>query len=496
MELDRLQAELRSRGSHEAIDLGFAMVRRWSGPVWRAWAATVLPAWVLIVVCCWSVPWLAVLIIWWLKPLWDRVPLHVLSRSLFGATPTVREVLRALPRLWTRGTFGALTFFRLSPVRSFSAPILQLEGHAGRLATRRRQVLLRGPDATAALGLGLAAIVLEASVTIGILGLFFTMLPDAPRFAFDHLFTLWIDGHAPMWVTPVPMLAWLVGVSVVEPFYVAGGFSLYLNRRTILEGWDVDLTFRRIAARAARTAARLSGAVLLALTLFGTTVASATPTADEVHETVETVLAGDEFGHTDTQTSWQVKEWARFDWDWGDEDAVPSDGPAWLDGLGSAVEALLWVLFACGLGGLGLMLFRRWERRGAPSLPTVSLGRRAGTARPLLPDLASIPADPAAAARALWAAGNPTLALGTLYVSAVDRLATVHHIRIDAAATEGEVLRTVRASPLPDVQRTWFATLTRAWQAAAYAHRPPTEATFTTLLAGWPAFTVAGAEAA
>ena len=95
MELDRLQAELRSRGSHEAIDLGFAMVRRWSGPVWRAWAATVLPAWVLIVVCCWSVPWLAVLIIWWLKPLWDRVPLHVLSRSLFGATPTVREVLRA-----------------------------------------------------------------------------------------------------------------------------------------------------------------------------------------------------------------------------------------------------------------------------------------------------------------------------------------------------------------------------------------------------------------
>ena len=36
---------------------------------------------------------------------------------------------------------------------------------------------------------------------------------------------------------------------VLEPFYVAAGFGLYLNRRTLLEGWDIEVALRRIAAR-------------------------------------------------------------------------------------------------------------------------------------------------------------------------------------------------------------------------------------------------------
>ena len=30
---------------------------------------------------------------------------------------------------------------------------------------------------------------------------------------------------------------------------VAGGFGLYLNRRTELEAWDIEITFRRMARR-------------------------------------------------------------------------------------------------------------------------------------------------------------------------------------------------------------------------------------------------------
>ena len=38
-------------------------------------------------------------------------------------------------------------------------------------------------------------------------------------------------------------------ILALEPFYVAAGFALYLNRRTLLEGWDIELALRRIAER-------------------------------------------------------------------------------------------------------------------------------------------------------------------------------------------------------------------------------------------------------
>jgi hypothetical protein len=36
---------------------------------------------------------------------------------------------------------------------------------------------------------------------------------------------------------------------VWEPIYVACGFSLYLNRRTVLEAWDIELVFRQLRKR-------------------------------------------------------------------------------------------------------------------------------------------------------------------------------------------------------------------------------------------------------
>jgi thiosulfate reductase cytochrome b subunit len=34
-------------------------------------------------------------------------------------------------------------------------------------------------------------------------------------------------------------------VLMLEPFYVASGFAMYLNRRVELEAWDVEQEFRR-----------------------------------------------------------------------------------------------------------------------------------------------------------------------------------------------------------------------------------------------------------
>src|SRR5690606_23475696 len=52
-----------------------------------------------------------------------------------------------------------------------------------------------------------------------------------------------------LWLDHLSNLLYALVLVVWEPIYVASGFSLYLNRRTILEAWDIELAFRRIRAR-------------------------------------------------------------------------------------------------------------------------------------------------------------------------------------------------------------------------------------------------------
>src|SRR5690606_13209657 len=55
-------------------------------------------------------------------------------------------------------------------------------------------------------------------------------------------------------------VAW-TATSAIEPFYVGAGFGLYLNRRTRIEAWAVEIALRRMRTRLAQTA----GALLLAV---------------------------------------------------------------------------------------------------------------------------------------------------------------------------------------------------------------------------------------
>jgi hypothetical protein len=47
----------------------------------------------------------------------------------------------------------------------------------------------------------------------------------------------------------LPMtIAYAAVVLFLEPFYVAAGFAMYLNRRAQLEAWDVEQELRRAFA--------------------------------------------------------------------------------------------------------------------------------------------------------------------------------------------------------------------------------------------------------
>ena len=144
MRIDQLELALRRRNPWEALDLGLIMLRHWHAPVVRVWFATFVPFSLLMLAVLWQHPSLAFFIIWWLKPIFDRLLLKVFAEASFGAPPTVREVWRAIPQLLRHsGLIAGLSFRRFNTGRSFELPVWQLEGQSNRGGRARLRVLSR-----------------------------------------------------------------------------------------------------------------------------------------------------------------------------------------------------------------------------------------------------------------------------------------------------------------------------------------------------------------
>lgn len=458
MRPEDLQARLRPRRAWEASDLGVVMLRRWLRPVAVAWAWSVAPLMLVLVTLAWWLPLLSALLIWWLKPLWDRVVLYVLSRSLFGAVPTARSVLSA--KLWRLAPLETLIWLRLDPARSFLGPIRTLEGGDRDQTRRRRTHLAQEGTQNAAFGLTFACLGLEVMVLLGVLGALYTVLPDSPRYDIQNLLDIvWQDG-LPRLAGPILVGAYAVAVSIVEPLYVASGFGLYLNRRTWLEGWDVELSFRQLAGRL-----RAAGLLLSALILCLPTAAVAAEL--EPQETIEVVLQDPQFGQSTDQTTYRL----RFDlseWFRADDEAV-----AEVTWVAEVLRALLLGLLGITLMGLliGLLQHRgalrrpRWQRQPTRTPAPVVAGA-------LMPAPRGLPEDVAQAARARLTAGDDVGALSLLYRGAIAHLIAQQRLEIPAGATEAECLESARTILPPDALR-YLRSLTQAWVRGAYGDGPP-----------------------
>lgn len=249
MTLETIAAELRPRNAWEATDLGIAMARQWFGPVYAAWFAVALPLFVLLHLACWGHWWLAPWLMWWLKPLLDRAPLYILGHALFGDPPDRRQFWRELPGLlFRRQALAALTWRRLDAARSFTLPVGQLEGLTGK-ARRQRLRDLSYPGRGAAVWLTVVGLHLEIALDFALIALVWMLIPDFMALEFSDLLDD-SDAWGQLWLNVVGFC----GLSLVEPFYVAAGFTLYLNRRAWLEAWDLELGFRKMAARFSRSA--------------------------------------------------------------------------------------------------------------------------------------------------------------------------------------------------------------------------------------------------
>ena len=502
MRLEQLSVALRQRDPWEATDLGIALWRRHFLAILRPWLGLSLPVLVLLAGFAWSIDalWLAWLLMWWLKPFFDRVPLYVLSRAVFGNVPDMRQVLRA-PELLRPGLPAWLSWRRLHPARSLLLPVDLLEGVRGPRRGARASVLLRAVGAQS-LGLVSACAALELAfllsfITVGLLFVPTEFLSESARAMWSTMFE-----QPPRWAQLLSLFLWWLAVSVVEPVYVAAGFGLYLHRRTQLEAWDLELVFRRLAARARALAA--AAAALLPLALLGATLASwsapalaapkaepPTPTLTPAQLLGESARASDPrfqraldrayadpaLARTQKITHWVLRT--------PREQEREAKEPGWLKALSYVFAAIaeygLWVLAAIALL---LVLWRlpRWlpwvRRQLREEAPLPELHEEA------LAEALPLPDDVPGAVDALWRAGRRRDALALLYRAGVERLAARLQLAFPPGATEADCLR--RARRLEDAAaRASFTEVVRTWQRAAYARQFPDDEAFAALVAAW-----------
>jgi hypothetical protein len=219
----------------EAADLGVRLCQSAAGEVYRCYFVAAVPVMALSLATYEIATWLPALLIWWAKPWLDRTVLLVLSRAAFGQATTVSDLLRNQRRVWWSQLFLSLTTRRLSPWRSFTQSVYQLEGLPWRAASKRVQQIRRGRTTQATL-MTSAFSVTETVLTAALVSLLFWFRPGEPN-------ADWRDALASMQL--VITCAYALVVLFLEPFYVAAGFAMYLNRRAQLEAWDIEQELRR-----------------------------------------------------------------------------------------------------------------------------------------------------------------------------------------------------------------------------------------------------------
>lgn len=478
MKLENVTAVIRPRSDWEAVDLGFAMARR---DFWRCltvWClATGLPT-ALAMWLLWDYPLIVFFLFWWWRPAGSRMVLFELSRRLFGEAPSWRDVWREIPRAWTRRFFHRFFLLRLSPWLHVTLAVESLEGLRGKdYKLRAAQISRRGESAV--VWVYLMGELLVVWLGIGLLYLILALIPTGQDGAWQtalQSFDITNPSEIPLLIIRSCVLCMMPAMVLCDIFRTGAGFGIYINNRTWLEGWDVELAFRRMTRR-------LSGAsVLLAAMLAAFALCTPRGMADEKlpKELIAEVKQAPEFEvHKVTDrvpTGWKFKwpEWLRF------SSSESSDF-----NLRALITPLLYFLLAAALAYLGWLAWRYRHifviRRGGEiqaEKPRARVVMGMEVTRESLPD------DIPTTALRLWEAGRHHEAMALLYRGAIAALVEQHHVEIEESDTEGDCLRRVQSAAAPPFH--FFKHLTTTWTAHAYANESPGDDAVRGLCASWP----------
>lgn len=489
MNLEQMRIAIRPRRDWEAVDLGLRMAQQWWWPMLRVWLILTLP-W--LIVACLSPPeyqWLVSISLWWCKPLFERPLLLILSQGVFGVELTTREVLRATPRLFLKQIFPSLTWRRFRLTRSMDLPVIQLEGLSG--AERSARVsLLHRIDSGPASWLTIIGVHVESFIMLACVALLGIFIPA------EVSTELWSWGFWGESRTGGALLILFtyIAMALVGPLFVACGFSLYLNRRVKLEGWDIEIAFKRMAQkRGLPTVAVLALVALLQLMppTQPHVQAQTQPEREAVKEEILAIKQGPDFHRMETQRVIKTSEPEEIDFDQGFWQALLAflTGTSKLAGAVAAIaELLLWALVLLGVALL-ILKYGSWLER----LPQLLPGRRRREYQPqtlfgMAVTRESLPDDVASTALTLWQRGEQRQSLALLYRATLTSLLTLG-VPLRDGSTELECLHLCeqlqQTLNIPPTSITYFAQLTRAWRQLAYGHLAPTDAQAQTLCRDW-----------
>jgi hypothetical protein len=240
VQVEALAVRLRSRSQMEAADLGVSLCQQTARSVYACVAVAAFPIALLVIGSFELAQWLPAIVIWFSKPWLDRTILFVLSRAAFGQETRPYDLWRAQRDVWWRQLVFTWTVRRLSFWRSFTQPVYQLEGGTIRDAgTRVRQI--RSGHSMSALMITYAFYMTETALTVALISLVFWLAPSGTLPDMADLF----QRTMPRILAIAGPISYGIAVLFVEPFYVAAGFAMYLNRRAELEAWDIEQEFRR-----------------------------------------------------------------------------------------------------------------------------------------------------------------------------------------------------------------------------------------------------------
>lgn len=529
MNLDQVTIEIRPRQAWEAVDLGILMAKRWWLSMMQAWLLVSLPFLVLSLFIPVDYLWLSTVLLWWLKPLFERPLLHILSHAVFNELPSVRSTIKAFPSLAIQQIFASLIWRRLSPSRSMDLAVLQLEGLSGARRQERLRLLHREDSAPAG-WLTFIGANLEGFLGLGIIGIIWAMIPTEIEIDWANIF---LDQDS-AYLQYTKAIIWYITMTLVAPFYIACGFALYLNRRIKLEAWDVDIAFRRIVNKriknpdALTTKTNQNHALLFALALcVGLLIVDVnTPVyaQDELPEVSNTTTARDDSAATLSATEMPANEYTDIDrkdaqkiiHDLMQQDEFshkeikrlpkffepdPDEDHPFIDwladflksregagGIASVLEVLLW-LAVIALIFWVVLRYRHWL---AAQFVRV---KKAPAARPKPTTLfgmavtrESLPADISSAALTLLQQQNARAAIALLYRACLYRLIYLG-VDIEDGHTENECVAIMREHFGDQQQATaqidYFSQLSILWQRLAYGHLAPDQKIAHTLCSEW-----------
>lgn len=513
MQIERLQLDLHPRPHWQAIDLGYALLRRNAATTYAAWWALWGPLSLLMLGLMLIMPgdwvWLPLFLLWWVKPLVERIAIYVLSRAVFDEAVTWRGALRAWPSQLSGGWFRLLVWWRLLILgRGLYQPIWQLERASGRFAADRRKALGRKGAYHAASWFGLVCAHFELILELGmiaLLGLFFS----DPEVVNPFILLMPNTNHGSQGFQALSFAVYALASGFIGPVYVAGCFTLYLNRRAELEAWDIELIFRRMAARRStgQWPSKMASFLLVGLTalccLLPTPVRAETcDQPEEYREMLEQrgaphhagqarlradldkLYTGENLRPYECRTIWVRKPTQEAA---SEPEEILQTGPA--PDFTVVATLFKWLLIATALILIIWLLLRYrglWTGLKETSKAEQALPQEIG-GLDIRPE--SLPKDVASQVWQIWQTGEHRAALALLYRASLSRLIHQYGLNIVQGTTESECWRAARDAMfqqrLPEVSGKMIQDVTQTWLAAAYADRWPSNEQVHSLCQQW-----------